>query len=465
MEVIDHDKNTNDTVQPTSTLSVSNDSASQCSAFGSDFLSLLDGELEAMRGTNQKFSLNKHGMKNLFLPSLYECSECVIGMSFSKLIEFVEVQQGRQIRISRNSRSAMFNKGVGNPTAKKFVEWLKPALGKWAESMDKSSAEILNKGASDTTTAGDWLCLIAGMSASKAFKDPYVASEYHPLFEFLKERCNTNIEMTNVIRGERDDGRICAEKPSEVFKVMRPYCERYSIVPEAELNNYDRCLILNEEGQLDGESKLSLFRSYFHIYLDFFLHIFASYEVGLVITYAENRDVLLTKKGIFCRALTRFIKKYNSKEFSMTFFGELLEEIRDVISKECGEISIREMSKSLPLVRDSTNPSKESDADRYYKKLKSWKNGNEFPSMESVEKFLDNLTEDIGQENNVQLTQLCMTALWLDKEISKWRALLDNSKELDAVEPVMNGLYAAIGRYEVYYLHHLHKHINRNAGV
>lgn len=461
--MVDYNKNTNETFQPTPTRGVSNDSTSKCVDF--DFTSFLDGELEAMRGTNQKFSLNQNGKKNIFLPSLYECSECVIGMSFSKLIEFLEVQQGRQIRISRNSRSAMFNKGVGNPTAKKFVEWLKPALVKWAESIDKTSAEILKKGAVDTTTAGNWLCLIAGMSASEAFKDPYFASEYHPLLEFLKERCDINIEMTKVIKDRVDSGAMCSKSSAEVFSAMRNYWQRCTEIPDSEFENYQRSLVLYENGKLDNESKLSLFKSYFHLHFDFFLNVFSSYEVGCVITYTPNRDELKTKNGIFCRAITRFVKNSKKEEYNLTCFGELLEEIRDIISKNNKEhnfkvLSKREMSMSLPMGLDPTNPSKESDADRYYKKLKSWKSGKEFPSMESVEKFLDSLTEDIGQAYNAQLTQLCMTALWLDKEISKWRELLDNSKEIDTVEPVMDGLFAAIGRYEVYYQRHLLKHMN-----
>ncbi|WP_412500794.1 hypothetical protein [Shewanella chilikensis] len=470
MEVIDHDKNTNDTVQPTSTLSVSNDSASECDAFGFDFLSLLDGELEAMRGTNQKFSLSKHGMKNFFLPSLNECSECVIGMSFNKLIEFLEVQQGRQIRISRNSRSAMFNKGVGNPTAKKFVEWLKPALGKWAESIDKSSAEILNKGASDTTTAGDWLCLIAGMSASKAFKDPYVASEHQPLFAFLEERCDINIEMIKVIKNRIDSGAICSKSSAEVFYAMRPFWQRSTEIPDSEFENYQRSLVLYEDGTLDDEWKLSLFKSYFHLHFDFFLNLFSSYEVGCVITYTPNRDELKTKSGILCRAITRFVKNSKMEKYNLTCFGELLEEIRDVMSKfnkenNCKELSKREMSMSVPMVLDPINPSEESDADRHYKKFKSWQSGKEFPTIQSVETFLDNLTKDLGQANNTQITLLCMMAIWLDKEIMKCHETLLKSKEIDTVEPVMDGLFAAIGRYEVYYRHHLQKHMNRIAGV
>ena len=463
---------TNDTKKPCQTKAEIDASADAMMEFGEtsfDILSMLEANIQKPR-EKHKFSLSKSKMHNFFLPSLYQCSESITGVPFNKLIEFIEDQQGRKLPISRNSRSAMFNKGVGNPTAKKFVEWLKPALEKWAESIDTASAENLKKGAVDTTTAGDWLCFMAGVRSSESFQDPHIASEYQPLFVFLEERCDINIEMTKVIKDRIDSSAMYSKSSADVFSAMRTYWQRCTEIPDSEFENYQRSLVLYENGKLDDEWKLSLFKSYFHLHFDFFFNIFSSYEVGCVITYTPNRDELKTKNGILCRAITRFVKNSKMEKYNLTCFGELLEEIRDVISKinkenNCKELSKREMSMSLPMVLNPINPSEESDADRHYKKFKSWQSGKEFPTMQSVETFLDNLTKDLGQANNTQITLLCMMAIWLDKEIMKCHETLLKSKEIDTVEPIVDGLFAAIGRYEVYYRHHLQKHMNRIAGV
>ncbi|QYJ99365.1 hypothetical protein K0J45_09305 [Shewanella alkalitolerans] len=464
---------TNDTKKPCQTKAKIDASADAMMEFGEtsfDILSMLEAHIQKPREKTQKFSLGKPKTHNFFLPSFYQCSECIMGMPFNKLIEFMEEQQGRKLRISRNSRSAMFNKGVGNPTAKKFIEWLKPVIAKFSREIDLRTTEIFKRGAVDTSTSGDWLCLMAGIRTSESFHDPYVISEYYPLFVFLEERCDINIEMIKVIKGRVDSGAICSESSAEVFSAMRTYWQNCTEIPDSAFENYQRSLFLYEDGRFDDECKLSLFKSYFHLHFDFFFNLFSSYEVGCVITYTPNRDELKTKNGILCRSITRFVKKSKLEKYNLTCFGELLEEIRDVISKinkehHCKELSKREMSMSLPMALDQTNPSEESDADRYYKKFKSWQSGREFPTMPSVERFLDNLTKEFGQAINTQITLLCMMAIWLDKEIRKWCEALSKSKDIDTVEPIMDGLLAAIGRYEVYYHHHLQKHINRKAGV
>ncbi|MBO2683568.1 hypothetical protein [Shewanella algae] len=468
--MISHTSDTKKPGKPKAKIDASADAITESGETSFDIISMLEADIHKPREKNQKFSLNKSKTHNFFLPSLYQCSESVTGVPFNKLIEFIEDQQGRKLPMSRNSRSAMFNKGVGNPTAKKFIEWLKLAIEKFARVIDLRTADIFRKGAIDTSTAGDWLCLMAGIRSSESFQDPHIASEYQPLFVFLEERCDINIEMTKVIKDRIDSSAMYSKSSADVFSAMRTYWQRCTEIPDSEFENYQRSLVLYEDGKLDDEWKLSLFKSYFHLHFDFFFNLFSSYEVGCVLTYSPNTDELKTKNGILCRAITRFVKNSKMEKYNLTCFGELLEEIRDVISKinkenNCKELSKREMSMSLPMVLDPITPSEESEADRHYKKFKSWQSGKEFPTMQSVETFLDNLTKDLGQANNTQITLLCMMAIWLDKEITKWHETLSKSKEIDIVEPIIDGLFTAIGRYEVYYRHHLQKHMNTIAGV
>ena len=251
--MIPHTSDTKEPGKPKAKIDASADAITESGEISFDILSMLEADIQKPREKTQKFSLNKSKTHNFFLPSLYQCSECITGVPFNKLIEFMEEQQGRKLRMSRNSRSAMFNKGVGNPTAKKFIEWLKPAIEKFARVIDLRTAEIFSKGAIDTSTAGDWLCLMAGIRTSESFQDPHVASEYQPLFLFLEERCDINIEINRVIKERIDFGAMCSKSSAEVFSAMRTYWQRCTEIPDSEFENYQRSLVLYEDGRLDDE--------------------------------------------------------------------------------------------------------------------------------------------------------------------------------------------------------------------
>lgn len=431
-----------------------------------DVFSYAEKLSQEMKEKKVKFRLNYSVKDNVFLPTLSECIGFIVGMSFRDVLEVAAEQSGRSLPFSRSSWFAMFNQGVGYPTAKKFINWMKPSWEAINSRCDALSKALLMKGATELSSAGEWLSLIGGMRASAAFQQQEFAAEYSVQFDFLMRRCDAHIEMVKRITGLIENGDVDRKDSVAIMQQMRPYWEQFSLVPEAELLAYENGLILHAAGKLLGEELIaSLLKSYCYLHLDFYLHLFASYEVGFIIACGTSPSELNNKRGLLCRAITRYSSNQHGEVPSISCFGEFLEEIRDVISKNYGELSNRKMAKHIPIKCDPVNPSSESESERCYNTLKAWKRGKDIPSQDMLEKFLDNLTQEIGPGHNQQLILMGNMALGLDKSLKSWCEQLTKSKELTDISPLIKAFLNVVGRYELYYNHHLELQLDRLAGV
>ncbi|MCS6230964.1 hypothetical protein G3488_08890 [Shewanella baltica] len=431
-----------------------------------DLFSYAEKLSEEMREKKVKFRLNYSGKDNFFLPSLNECIEFIVGMSLRQALEVAAEQSGRPLPFSRSGWFAMFSKGVGYPTAKKFLNWMKPSYEAINSKGDALSKALLMKGATELSSAGDWLSLVGGMRASEAYQQQEFAGEYSVQFDFIIQRCDAHIEMVKRITYIIENAEVDKKDSVAIMRLMRPYWEQFSLVPKAELLAYENGLVLHAAGKLLEEEPIaSLMKSYCYLHLDFYLHLFASYEVGCIITYGTAPSELNNKKGLLCRAITRFSSNECGELPSISCFGEFLEEIRDVISKNYGKLSHRKMAKYIPMKCDPVNPSSESESDRCYNTLKAWKKGKDIPSQDTLERFLDNLTQEIGPGHNPQLILMGNMALGIDKSLKSWCEQLTQSKELTDISPLIKAFLNVVGRYELYYKHHLELQFVRLAGV
>ncbi|MCH1920631.1 hypothetical protein L9G15_14480 [Shewanella sp. A3A] len=431
-----------------------------------DVFSYAEKLSEEMKEKKVKFRLNYPSKDNIFLPALSECSGFIVGMSFRVLLEVAAEQSGRSLPFSRSSWFAMFNQGVGYPTAKKFINWMKPSWEAINSRCDALSKALLMKGATEPSSAGEWLSLIGSMRASEAYQQPEFAAEYSVQFNFLMQRCDAHIEMVKRITGLIENGAVDRKDSVAIMKQMRPYWEQFSLVPKAELLDYENGLVSHAAGKLLGEEPIaSLMKSYCYLHLDFYLHLFASYEVGCIIAYGTSPSELNNKKGFLCRAITRFSSNEHGELPSISCFGEFLEVIRDVISKNYGEMSNRKMATHIPIKCNPVNPSSESESERCYNTLKAWKRGKDIPSQDMLEKFLDNLTQEFGPGHNQQLILMGNMAIGLDKSLKSWCEQLNKIKELTDISPLIIAFLNVVGRYELYYNHHLELQLDRLAGV
>lgn len=427
-----------------------------------DLLALLEASSEEMRREKSKFRLKNFGVESIFLPSLDASIEYIFGMSFKQILEATEKRSGCTIPINRSSWFDMFNRGVGYPTAKKFINWIKPSYAAFFSRCDALSRSMLNRGIRARSSAGHWLCFVGGMRASVAYQQQEFAAEYQPQFDFILQRCDADIAMFSKIRGLIDSGEVAKQDAVAIMRLMLPYWQKYSLVPKDELLAYQNALVLHASGKLIGEEAIAaLLSSYCYLYLDFYLNLFASYEVGCALTYRNDQSDLTSKKGLLCRSLTRFLLNIDDESKTSTCFGELLEEVRDAISKNFGELSIRQMARHIPIKSDLSNPSAETDSDRCYNTLKAWRKGKDVPSREVLEKFFANLTEKIGPGHNEQLILMCNMAIGLDKMRKNWAQQLSTAKELKNTAPLVKVFSEVIGRYDTYYLHHLQLQLNK----
>ncbi|MBU2115943.1 MAG: hypothetical protein KKE94_19440 [Gammaproteobacteria bacterium] len=421
-----------------------------------DLFAYLESSSEGMRKEKSKFRLNHLGNESFFLPSIEKSINYILGIPFRQMFEILENSFGLDMPISRSSRFEMFNGGVGYPTAKKFIDWLRPSFADFSSRCDALSHELLERGSRELSSAGYWLSFIGGMRCSNAFQQPEIASEYRPQFDFILPRCDADILLRRQINELIKSGEVTKNDSVAIVKQMLPYWQQHSLVPHDELQAYEQGFVLHASGNLVGDEAITAFlRAHCFIYLDFYLHLIASYEVGCVLTYRTDQSDLTRKKGLLCRALTRFSQKSDEEENTTTCFGEFLEEVRDVISKNLTQLSAREMARYIPLNNDASHPSTETEADRCYNTLKAWRKGKEVPSRELLGQFWVNLTEKICPGSAVQLSLMSKMAIGLDKKRKNWAQQLAAAKELKNAAPSIKVFSDVIGHYDTYYQHHL----------
>lgn len=421
-----------------------------------DFFAYLESSSEGMRREKSKFRLNQFGNESLFLPSMEKSIDYILGIPLKQMFDILENGFGRPMPIGRSTRFEMFNGGVGYPTAKKFIDWLRPSFADFSSRCDAISRELLERGSREHSSAGYWLSFISGIRCSNAYQQPEFASEYQPQIDFILQRCNVDIDMYRHIRGLIDGGELAKEDTVALVRLMLPYWQQHSLVPHEELQAYEQGFVLHASGNLSSDEAINAFlRAHCFAYLDFYLHLIASYEVGCVLTYRTDQSDLTHQKGLLCRAITRFTQKSDEEAKKTTCFGEFLEEVRDVISKNVDKLSLREMARYIPLNSDASHPSTETEADRCYNTLKAWRKGKEVPSRELVDQFWVNLTEKICPGSTEQLSLMSKMAIGLDKKRKNWAQQLAAAKELKNAAPSIKAFSDVIRRYDTYYEHHL----------
>lgn len=418
--------------------------------------------LEGIRGENAKFHLNHFGIESFFLPSPEICVEYIYGMSFKQIFKFAGDTSGRSLPISRSSWFELFKTGVGYPTAKKFINWLIPLYSELFSRADLVTRKLIARGMREPSVAGKWLSFVAGIRSSKAYQQPNVAAEHQVFIDFILERCNTESAMRNEIRVLADNKKLDKQDAIGIFNRILPYLHQFTLIPATELEAFQNSLLIISSENLSTEDTISgLIKAYCFMLQDFYLSLFASYEVGCVLTYTDNKMDLRIKKGLMCRAITRCALNAVDETGKNTFFGELLEEIGDVISKNLKDFSFREMASYIPLNTDESNPSAESDSDRCYNTFKSWRKGKEVPSLERLEKFIISLCEGIGAGNHAQLLVMCNMTIGLDIIRRDWEKLLSSITEIKNTGHLDKIFPEVISRYETYYEHHLQLQLNK----
>ncbi|MBU1309254.1 MAG: hypothetical protein KKE30_06955 [Gammaproteobacteria bacterium] len=421
-----------------------------------DLFADLESSSEGMRKEKSKFRLNHFGNEGFFLPSIEKSIDYILGIPIKQMFDILENGFGRPMPIGRSSRFEMFNGGVGYPTAKKFIDWLRPSFADFSSRCDAFSRELLERGSRELSSAGHWWSFIGGMRCSKAYQQSEFASEYQPQMDFILQRCDADILMRRQINELIKSGEVTKNDSVAIVKLMLPHWQKHSLVPHDELQAYEQGFVLHASGNLVGDEAITAFlRAHCFVYLDFYLQLMASYEVGCVLTYRADQSDLTRKKGLLCRALTRFSQKNDEEAKTTTCFGEFLDEVHDVISKNVVQLSVREMARYIPLNNDVSHSSAETEADRCYNTLKAWRKGKEVPSRELLEQFWASLAEKICPGSAEQLSLMSKMAIGLDKKRKNWAQQLAAAKELKNAAPAIKVFSDVIGHYDAYYQHHL----------
>jgi hypothetical protein len=341
---------------------------------------------------------------SFFLPPTSKVQELLGNMDNQKpLIDLVESFFGIQLKISRTSKYALFNQGVGLRTVNKIVNWLKNIPIPWKELINRRLMAKVERSIRVGSNAGSWLSSISGFRLSDH-------GEFEPLLSFIEQRCNTEVELLLRIKE--------AEKPTSddiaaKWQAQQPLWRGNPYIPPNITESVTELILLEQQGKkLNEQQSLSFVESYFYLYFDFYLEAITYYEIGYLIHFHfdVNQDKIENQLGL----LTRVINAYAAQDNRKTCFSCLLKEF-----KELYKTSYRNLASFIVIEESEPSLSGEFLEDKQYKQFKDWRNGKNLPGKAKLTRFLKNLDKYANIESGSITFDMCRITMGVDKLVNE----------------------------------------------
>ena len=418
--------------------------------------SILLADLEKqVKSTNSesKFSLDFNERKGdlRFLPSIGETAKFFgIKNSSDFFLSLIEEECQVSLDIKKPSRYALLKKGVGKKIANAFFDWFKSLPIPIEKIIDNKLYDKVKEYQQAGSYGGDWIigAYSANYKKSRNYKD-----ELTPVLDFLAIRCDEDFEYLSNAKREIKANNIQAQE--KLLEVALSCWDDSKLIEQRHVENYKTIVQQYSSAKtLSSEQALTSSEAYFSLYLDFYFHFIAAYEVGCILCFTPSKSEAQNKKGI----LNRAIKSYSGNIEVKSCFHGLLNEFSDVISKTSEELTQRKMATFIPIER--SHSSDQSLEDRQYNRLKEWRKSKNLPSDKLLREFLDNMATFSGKEVLDPIVFLSKIAIALDKNIDELFEQIIKEREDINPQKADEVIRTILGTYPKYYQYHFDKHID-----
>ncbi len=371
--------------------------------------------------------LNKVKIEDFKSPSFYlpPISKVFALLGFitnqKQLIDLFENTFETPLNISRTNKYAFFKKGVGLRTVSKIVSWLKVIPFPWKELINKRAMVKFERSIRAGSNAGGWFAGISSFQASfKRFGK--TEHEFTLLFNFIEQRCNTEVDLLLSIKEEVKAGKLTPDDITSLWKAQYPLWANNPYIPQGVIDNFAELILLHQQKvSLNRQQTLNFIESYLYLNFDFFLEAITHYEVGCRICYGKNKEKIENDLGMIAKA----VYAYSTQENIKTCFAGLLKEFKDVLSETIEETSYRKLATFIEIEVDDSSFSGESIEDKQYNQLKDWRNGVNLPSDKKLTAFLQNLDEYACTSSGYVTLDMCRITMGVDKLVNEY---LDKTK-------------------------------------
>ena len=372
-------------------------------------------ELTQSADENNKIKIEDFKSPSFYLPPISKVFALLDFITNQKqLIDLFENTYETPLNISRAYKYAFFKQGVGSRTVSKIVNWLKVIPFPFEQLATKRMMAKITRSNRAGSNAGGWLSGISGFQMSfKRFGR--TEHEFTLLFDFLEQRCNTEVNLLINIKEEVKAGRLTSDDIKAAWKAQHPLWKNNPYIPLGVTDSFVELVLLHNQGkQLSEQQTLNFIESYLYLYFDFFLEAITHYEIGCRMCYGDNKDKIENDLGMIANAIYAYAIDDNIK----TCFAGLLKEFKDVLSETIEETGYRKLATFIEIEESDSSISGESLEDKQYNQLKDWRNGVNLPSSKKLTVFLQNLDEYANASSGFVTFDMCRITMGIDKLVS-----------------------------------------------
>jgi hypothetical protein len=317
---------------------------------------------------------------SLFLPSVTSVAELLgLPKNMSQQITAFERHFATDLNISRSSKACLVTGGVGKPTVNKLIKGgnqltiprdclLNPAKL-------RKDRRALRLG----SNAVDWLSLYEG---SKCSTNHWV---FFPFMEGMTHRAEADILMRKKVQTQVKSSELDITNVSAVWLAQLPFWQQHSSIPIEQLATFTRYYQL-PRSELDKIDILpaDYCQALGYQTFDFYLSAIACFEAALGVFYQSEFASFSIDNHLALFEQVTVTLSDDGDDY--TCFGAMLLGMKRLICTEEAKVSWHKLASFIPVEQLSEHG--ESLIDEQYHQLNDWKNGQNLPSMEKLERFV-----------------------------------------------------------------------------
>lgn len=403
-------------------------------------------ELKSSVDDNNKVKINEFKSPSFYLPTLSSVNEFLGFPSTQKqLIDLLETTYDTPLQISRTSKYGLFGKGVGLRTVSKIISWCKKLPIPFKTMMTKRLMVKIERSRKAGSNAGHWYSAMHSFEAGFKFAGGSGEDEFTALLEFLEHRCNTEVDLLLELKQRVKAGTLKTTDVAEAWEAQQPLWESNPCIPVHVTDDFSQiALAHSQQKSLTEQQTLTGIESYCYLCFDFYLEAITHYEVGCRMYYGKNKEKLENELGM----ITKAIYAYATDDTISTCFDGMLTELKDVASELVSETSYRKLASFIDIEEDKSIACGESLADKQYRQLKDWRNGENLPSGKKLITFLQNLDDYANTSSDFVTFLMCRITMGIDKLVNEVlvQSKRDNCNPAD-VEKIIKKVLAAMPEY------------------
>ena len=361
---------------------------------------------------------------NIYLPPMFDvASSLQLPSNKKEIIELVENEYKKKLKISRTAKYDLAGKGVGAHSIRKIFSWVAELPISFKVLMTKSTWRYLTKTLKNNSNAGIWQIAITGYlnAFSKHSNESFI--ELTPMFQFIEERCNADNTFLSNAKHDIKEGLINVEDNQQCWEHASKLWANKSHVPEEQIASFTKYSQLIGNNNLDKQQKLAFFESYFYLALDFHLEMMSHLELGCILYFDDYDQELSSSMGALGHAILNYALPENSNDVCCV--GLLFDELKIRIDKLSPNMSWSDIASFIEIKYRKNDDYVEDEVSirkKKYALLKEWRSGKSRPSPSAISQFLDNLGKKLGEGSSYPINIYFRIALAIDNlpnEITK----------------------------------------------